>query len=83
MTNKIQITVSGTVGVGKTSVAWLLADFLQHTGFEVEINSPDLAGLEEEQFNKLVFSMPDRLERVIEKGTIISINEVQTIREGL
>lgn len=83
MTNKLQITVSGTVGVGKTSIAWLLADFLQHTGFDVEINSPDLEASKEEQFNEFVFSIPDRLERIIEKGTVISINEVQTRREKL
>ena len=80
MTNNIQIIVSGSTGTGKTSIAWLLSDFLDHTGFEVHINSEEFE-VDDTKLAQLVHSIPDRLEQLIDKNTIITINEVQTQRE--
>lgn len=68
----IQINVMGGPGVGKSTVAYLLADFLSHTGFKTELN------LLEPMFDAAAFeqTFPAKLEAIENKGTCILINEV-------
>lgn len=68
--------------MGKTSILWLLADFLNHTGFDLEINSQDI-GDDTEVLAQMVTSIPDRLDAIIAKDTLIVLNEVQTRRTGV
>jgi broad-specificity NMP kinase len=74
----ITINVCGTSGTGKTTIAYLLADFLSNTGFATELNVTEEFELEtfEEHF-------VDRLEALEEKQLKIVVNEVQLARESI
>lgn len=69
---KIEITITGRPRVGTTSLAWLLSDFLQHTGFNVEINSADL---DDNFMVKYLQTIPERLETIMDNDTVIVIND--------
>lgn len=69
----ITINVVGTTGVGKSTIAFLLADFLNHSGFEdVNVNLIDFddTSIIEETFM-------DRLNTITSNGTKIVVNEIQ------
>lgn len=70
--NELNISVVGTTGTGKSTIAYLLADFLSHTGFQVNLNLLDDTKPEdiEEHFT-------ERLQGLHDKHTSITINEVQ------
>ena len=63
---ELRIMVVGPAGSGKTSLAILLADFLDHTGFEVEVNLID-----PEVFEQVYTTLPDRLEHLIKNRKIV------------
>ena len=71
----ITINVSGPAGVGKSTIAYLLADFLSNTGFNTELNLTEEFDLEsfEETF-------VDKLGILETRGTKMIINEVITKR---
>lgn len=73
----ITITVSGRNGTGTTSIAFLLADFLSHTGFKTELNTVD--DLDADEFER---TLSDKLEAIENRGTKLIINEVKVIRKG-
>lgn len=76
MTEKIiQINVTGTVGVGKSTIAFLLADFLNTTGFHTELNL-----LDELDLDTFEDTFTEKLEAIENSGVRIIINEVQTKR---
>lgn len=77
----IKILVEGKAGVGKTSIVWLLADFLEHAGFEPEIWSHDLETKNDQLLASIIESVPDRLEKMIERETKIVIQEGQWSRK--
>lgn len=74
----ITITVSGTTGSGKTTIAYLIADFLSHTGFTTNINMLDELDLE--QFEE---TFPDRLNALLKHELKIEVNEQQLCRSGI
>ena len=74
-TPKITITIEGDTNVGKTSMCWLLSDFLQHSGFDVDLWSLDLDPEDEDKFVEVVKSVPSRLNTILEKNTKIIIKD--------
>jgi len=80
MTNAITINVDvvGTTGAGKSTIAYLIADFLSHTGFEnVSLNLLDDINIV--QFEK---QFEDRLQHLQDTGLNLIVNEVQALREN-
>jgi pantothenate kinase-related protein Tda10 len=74
----LTINVVGSVGTGKSTIAYLLADFLSHIGFEnVSINLLD--DINVEQFED---GFEDRLQSLQDTGLNLIINEVQSKREN-
>lgn len=81
---RIDINVVGAAGSGKSSIAWLIADFLQYTGFSTELNMPDdFDGSSDELLKEWIESIPDRLEGISNRDTLIVINEVQARRDSV
>jgi nucleoside-triphosphatase THEP1 len=72
--NTITITVAGSAGVGKSTIAFLLAEFLSHTGFDVAVNL-----LDEITEDQVLSNFEDKLEAVAEKTNIV-VNEVMVQR---
>lgn len=77
----IMINVVGRAGTGKSSIALLLNDFLDHTGFTTEVNLLDAELMTDDMLLGLITSVPDRLEKMIERDMLITINEVQAPRD--
>jgi broad-specificity NMP kinase len=67
----ITINVCGTPGVGKSTIAYLVADFLSHTGFDVAVNLAD--GVDEDM---VMDKFEEKLDSIQERGTSIVVNEV-------
>lgn len=78
----VKILVEGRAGTGKTSIVWLLADFLEHAGFKPEIWSHDLETKNDALLASIIESVPDRLEKMIERDTKIIIQEGQWSRKS-
>lgn len=74
---ELTITVSGAAGTGKSTIAYLIADFLSHTGFTTNINMLDELNLE--RFEK---SFPDKLNALLNKEVKIEVNEQMLARSG-
>lgn len=72
----ITITVSGFVGVGKSTIAFLLADFLTTTGFTTELNL-----LDDIDIDKFEETFTDKLEAIENNNTKFIVNEVQSVRK--
>ena len=58
----------------------LLADFLNHTGFDVELVSLDLEGGDSTYF-QLMDNLPERLEAILNRPTTIVVRDLLTKRE--
>ena len=76
----VKILVEGRAGTGKTSIVWLLADFLEHAGFKPDVWSDDLNIQDDHLLATIIESVPDRLEKMIERDTKIIIQEGQWSR---
>lgn len=78
MSNKeLTINVIGSAGTGKSTIAYLIADFVSHTGFE-DVNVNLLDGAEE----TLEHNFEDKLQYLQDSGLKIVVNEVQALREN-
>jgi len=74
----IRIDVVGTTGVGKSTIAFLLADFLTTTGFKTELNLLD--DLDMDLFEA---TFTDKLEALERRNTRFIVNEVQAKSAGV
>ncbi|MCK9369723.1 adenylyl-sulfate kinase [Candidatus Dojkabacteria bacterium] len=77
MNNQITINVTGISGVGKSTIAFLIADFLSHTGFDVAVNL-----LDEIDEDLIMDHFEEKLEAIALKNTKIIVNEVQLTRNS-
>lgn len=76
--NIIQIDVIGLAGSGKSTIAYLLADFLSFSELKTELNL-----LDDIDVDKLDQTIIGRLQLLKSRDTRIIINEVQTERDSL
>lgn len=68
----ITINVSGATGTGKSTIAFLLADFLNHSGFDdVNVNLLDY-----DDSSAIEDTFMDKLSTITTNGTKIVVNEV-------
>ena len=81
MSNHIQITVSGVVASGKTTIAALIAKALLTHGFDnTDLNLLD--GIEAAEALNDVDTLVKKRNALIEWGTTIAITEVQVKRSS-
>lgn len=79
MTDKLIITVAGATGTGKSTISLLLAEFLSHTGFNVELNLTD-----DQDPNSIIEHFEEKLELLSEvKKVGIVINEQLIMRDSV
>ncbi len=71
MNNQITINVTGPIGVGKSTISFLIADFLSHTGFEVAVNL-----LDDVDESQVMDHFEEKLESIASNGTKIVVNEL-------
>lgn len=76
MEQEIVINISSSDN-NHVPLVWLLSDFLNHTGFRVDLNSSSLYHQTEEELHALLESIPTALDGMIGNNSIkITINEV-------
>lgn len=65
MTKKLKIKIEGDRAGGKSTLVWLLEDFLVSKGFQVKVNNRECVAMSQA-----------RIDAIIEKNDIVEIEEI-------
>lgn len=79
MKNKINITVSGITGSGKSTIAYLIKECLKNRGFDIDFNG-GIDFIDENQFDKSMELHLDNRVEVIKSKSELYLSEIQTHR---
>ena len=77
--NELAVHVVGTANTGKSTIQLIISQALKEHGFNVELTSNDFDS-EEELIQAHTQTQSERIEAVKEKINLITINEVQAVR---
>ncbi len=77
--NELAVHVVGTANTGKSTIQLIISQALKEHGFNVEVTSNDFDS-EEDLIQAHVPTQFERIEAVKEKINLITVNEVQAVR---
>lgn len=78
--NELAVHVVGTANTGKSTIQLIIAQALKEHGFNVEVTSNDF-DTEEEFIQAHEPTQYERIEAVKDKIDLITINEVQAVKQ--